>query len=728
MVYPTVESISSLASYAKNIHMFSDSYLEAANTSYRTYSVALTGQHGDAVQAFVDKLNTLQAQVFDQYPTALATYAQTVATYEEALTGHGFNERMWSDKSGSEKLKELYTGDQATEISDKVTEMNNLLKSAAEAAGVEAPDLSSIKTTATDGFKKAGNDRGDLASDIDSKWKTFTETLTNNAETIKAFQPAINNATYLSQLSLTDIANRITSGQLSAEHMYYLDGVQNDHDIKVVKLLLSEADYAKDEFFDKLGSIEYADKLSDGGSDVVFSRVYEEMNYLDDKGHSDGLGYFFQSMTVNLTQEQASAYSKKLSESATRFATTLKAQALGVHPEFGTTAEEHENYLIQLGKNKPLYRSIEAELKKAALLSDVLEYIYANELGYSYKLKDVNMDPRHVGEDQIIKFGASVINGKSLSFNIDQETAEFEVREGRILELPFSAVYYYEPWKEKSKAIDHIKKIVVKEYETSNEAGSQEASNRINELRKAKEEANRDFLGNLAVSSTGQIPIVGPIVKKAKQAIYDDKPGEELLGLMDDIPVLGTVKGVFENVVNHSKKLSSIESEISKEQSKYFSELFDASNVSITTEEDGKRDKTMLFFNRAFDLESTLMQYDLQENGLNSYIYRYERTKGEPQDGVPTAVPMTSEEATKAVNEFQSKYKNDSDAAKLLKGNSQMVVGDYSTPGKVVSAEDVSEEMENYFRSNPFDKYSFDSYTSWRNTNDDYFADLVGSK
>ena len=62
-------------------------------------------------------------------------------------------------------------------------------------------------------------------------------------------------------------------------------------------------------------------------------------------------------------------------------------------------------------------------------------------------------------------------------------------------------------------------------------------------------------MGNLAVSSTGQIPIVGPIVKKAKQAIYDDKPGEELLGLMDDIPVLGTVKGVFDNVVDHSEKI-----------------------------------------------------------------------------------------------------------------------------------------------------------------------------
>ena len=136
----------------------------------------------------------------------------------------------------------------------------------------------------------------------------------------------------------------------------------------------------------------------------------------------------------------------------------------------------------------------------------------------------------------------------------------------------------------------------------------------------------------------------------------------------------------------------------------------------------------MLFFNRTFDLESTLMQYDLQENGLNSYIYRYERAKGEPQDGVPTAVPMTPEEATKVVNEFQSKYKNDSDAAKLLKGNSQMVVGDDSTRGKMVSAKDVYEEMEKYFDSNPFREYSFDRYSSWRNINDEYFSDQVTGK
>lgn len=122
------------------------------------------------------------------------------------------------------------------------------------------------------------------------------------------------------------------------------------------------------------------------------------------------------------------------------------------------------------------------------------------------------------------------------------------------------------------------------------------------------------------------------------------------------------------------------------------------------------------------------MQYDLQENGLNSYIYRYERIKGEPQPGVTTAVPMTPEEATKAVNDFQSNYNNDSDAAKLLKGNSQMVVGDDSTHGKVVSAKDVSDEMKSYFSSGTINDYSYNRYSSWRNTNDEYFSDLVTGK
>ncbi len=93
MIYPTVESISSLASYAKNIHMFSESYLEAANTSYRTYSVALSGQH------VVMRCKRLQINChfagsgIDPISNSISDLcSQTVATYEEALTGHGFNE------------------------------------------------------------------------------------------------------------------------------------------------------------------------------------------------------------------------------------------------------------------------------------------------------------------------------------------------------------------------------------------------------------------------------------------------------------------------------------------------------------------------------------------------------------------------------------------------------------------------------------------------------------
>lgn len=266
MVYPKAESISSLANYAKDIHTFSDSYLSAANMSYRTYSVALSGQHGDAIQLFVDKLNTLQAQLFDSYPTALAAYAQTVAAYEQALTGHGFHERMWSDLGEATNLKTLYTGDQATEISDRVSEMNALLKAGAEAAGVEAPDLTSIQSTATEGFSTAGSDRVNLATAVDGEWKTFTGTLTENAKTIQAFQSLINHVIYFTQVTPGDVAFRMTKGHLPASRMYYLDGINNESDVQAVKLLMSEEDYPnKANFFTDLGRFKNASQMSEGG-------------------------------------------------------------------------------------------------------------------------------------------------------------------------------------------------------------------------------------------------------------------------------------------------------------------------------------------------------------------------------------------------------------------------------------------------------------------------------
>lgn len=723
MIYPTVESISSLASYAKNIHMFSESYLEAANTSYRTYSVALSGQHGDAVQAFVDKLNTLQDQVFDQYPIALATYAQTVATYEEALTGHGFNERMWSDKPGSEELKKLYTVDQVTEISDKVTEMNNLLKSAAEAAEVEAPDLSSIETTATDGFKKAGDDREQLASDIDSKWKTFTETLTKNAETIKALQQAINNATYLSQLSLTDIANKIVNGQLPAEHMYYLNGVQNVHDAEAINILLNEANYRSEkDFFSVLGSINYADKLSGGAADVIHGRLYEEIDYLYQNGfpHSDSLGYYFQAMTTRLTKEQAEAYSKIMSEASARFAALVKSQGIKDVPDFGDSVEQHEKHFQGMKKNAPFFRNLDQELTKASLLGNVFDYIYSYNLGFNFSSKMIEQDPtsnyRNISYNVM---SGSGIDAQSLSFDFTKGTVDFVVSKGAIKEaLPFTK-YYSDPWGAKPDYPREQKKVHIDKFTTQNQGDMREINQRIRKLQKDKDKAEKDMYANIAVSATGEIPYVAPVVEVVKKAVYD----KEEVNLGDaggKVPVVKTIKDIYDDVVKYKEKLKSIDSDVSRQQSKFYDKLFDVSGFSV----DQGSGKEKVYSNRTYDLQSALMQYDLQENGLQSYIYTYERSD------FATHKSKSPEEAARVVSDFKEFYSGDSDANKLLRGEGGIVIDDHSDStngdGKI-SAQDTFNELDNFMKKDFDDLNSYDDYKTWQNFYGGYYRDLINN-
>ncbi|WP_142743707.1 hypothetical protein, partial [Streptococcus criceti] len=158
--FPKVEDIGGLGDYAQQIYRFTDSYTSAANKTYRTYTTTFeeNDQQGQVIAAFMDKLNTMQAQLFDQFPVALDAYAQTVATYEEALTGLGFHSRMWSKQSGAEDLKKVYSegGSQINALNDKVDELKKIFEEAASVADLEAPDLSAIKETAVSDFSSAG--------------------------------------------------------------------------------------------------------------------------------------------------------------------------------------------------------------------------------------------------------------------------------------------------------------------------------------------------------------------------------------------------------------------------------------------------------------------------------------------------------------------------------------------------------------------------------------------
>ncbi|EHI74709.1 Uncharacterised protein [Streptococcus criceti] len=187
-------------------------------------------------------LNTMQAQLFDQFPVALDAYAQTVATYEEALTGLDFHSRMWSKQSGAEDLKKVYSegGSQINALNDKVDELKKIFEEAASVADLEAPDLSAVKETAVSDFSSAGNKRTTMASNVQSAWSSFTSNLTSQAATIQSFEQVINAARYMGQWSPKEVYAAIKRGDFTADEMYYIDAISSKDDGKALKAIMSE--------------------------------------------------------------------------------------------------------------------------------------------------------------------------------------------------------------------------------------------------------------------------------------------------------------------------------------------------------------------------------------------------------------------------------------------------------------------------------------------------------
>lgn len=705
--YPKVEDLDGLADYGNSVLNFAESYTSAVNQTYRTYGDATSYQNGAAIEAFLTKLETLQSQLFDQFPLALETYGNTVAIYYSALTGEGFQNRMWSDTTGASELNTRYTsGDQKVAIDETTHRLKEAFDHAAELAEVEAPDLNGIKTSALDAFESAGKKRTTKASSVDSAWTSFTSNLSSNAATIKAFQAVIDNATYLVQIPANEFVTQIMSGSLPAEHMYYLDGIRNKDDVEVAKILIKEGTYASEEdFFYELGKINYADKLSDNMVDVIYSRVALEMHQLDENGQNDSLGYFFQSMTINLTTEEASNYAKELSFASGRIAASIKAQALGAMPDFpapGAPASEYEAYYNKL--NDPTFQegmaALNGEIQNAGLLNNVFEYIYANELGYGVKKEAPTSADG--SERQDIKFNTKFIYANSLSFVESKSNpgVKFTVRSGEVADLDSSSQFYKDPYLYNEAALDEYTFVDSTIKSTSSEIETDKSIKRINELREEQQQNTKDYIANLIVDGTQEIPVVNTITSTTKTLLYDGDAVGAVSGLIDDVPGKDTVEAIYEDIVNYKEQVNVTNEEIKDEENNIKGNLFDVGGTTVKE----NNETVSAGYNATYDLGATIAQNDFEENGIRSYIYRNSRSLNHDNAG-----------AVAEVNNFDQ---NNTD--KTLSGENNKTID--RGKNKITS-------QEVYDKLQDLDEYDEDfSYGSWVNDNSSYFDRLIGNK
>ncbi|MFC3931717.1 hypothetical protein ACVR0S_07800 [Streptococcus dentapri] len=328
--FPKVEDIGGLGDYAQQIYQFTDSYSTAANKTYRTYTTTFeeNDQQGQVITAFMNKLNTMQSQLFDQFPVALDTYAQTVGDYEGALTGLGFQSRMWSKLSGAESLKQIYSagGSQIEALNETITSLKSTFDTAAAVAEVEAPDLNAIKETATTDFSTAGTKRTTMASNVETAWTSFTSNLTSQAAVIQGFEQVINNARYMGEWSPKEVYAAIKRGDFTADEMYYIDAISSKEDGQALKAIMGEDP-------GKVTDIN-PDKVSKGLYDVAADEMTDWMEEGAKLGgenrYSKKYDKLFEALNKNDT-DQNNKWFLNLLEAGDRRATLLMAEMTRIY-------------------------------------------------------------------------------------------------------------------------------------------------------------------------------------------------------------------------------------------------------------------------------------------------------------------------------------------------------------------------------------------------------------
>ena len=92
-----VKNIAGLDSYGTSIHSFGGRFEEAASDTVREFNTSLEGEKAEAINAFFEKLNTIQTTVFKDAPKDVMTYGQQVFTFTGELKGLGFSSLAFTD-------------------------------------------------------------------------------------------------------------------------------------------------------------------------------------------------------------------------------------------------------------------------------------------------------------------------------------------------------------------------------------------------------------------------------------------------------------------------------------------------------------------------------------------------------------------------------------------------------------------------------------------------------
>ena len=236
-----INNISELDSYGNNIKNFSDKYEVETNALYRNFTdKAGSDSKGEAINAYFEKLNNIQSQVFSGLPSAIKKYGEVVTTYVSEIRDTEFVDQCYSSDTGANDLSSLLKGAQTNDIFNLSKDLDGAFQQAADAMGNSPYNTEGVLNTATTDLENATTKRIEKDQAVQDAYNKFTKNLDDETAAIKSFQDILNNAIYFSDIPSSAIFQAIANGYLTAEQMYYLDVPKTKEDAQALKAIISD--------------------------------------------------------------------------------------------------------------------------------------------------------------------------------------------------------------------------------------------------------------------------------------------------------------------------------------------------------------------------------------------------------------------------------------------------------------------------------------------------------
>lgn len=601
-----VKNIAGLDSYGTSIHSFGGRFEEAASDTVREFNTSLEGEKAEAINAFFEKLNTIQTTVFKDAPKAVMTYGQQVFTFTGELKGLGFSSLAFTDDESMTTLTNSLEAQQRDVIAIVKSKVIKVVQQAVDVMGEGDATISNFDSTADSLILEEVKSRKETHKGIKTAHEKLETDITKSAETFESLAILTQNAKAITSIPALNILDAIQRGDLRQDNVNYLDAAYTSDDVEIIKVLISESRYkTKKDFFEKLARA----KVDDASLPTTML-VANRLEKAAEKDEVDGLGAFFEVLS-NRDVKEVQVYTAKLSSSIDTIVDGLNARGQSLRKPMPKdyNSEEYQEWLKGEEEAKERLKSLKESSVRYGRLNNILTYMNTEKFGKTtITAKGVSLGNGEIGD-----FTATTKrNIKAGSFTSSKKNGEytFTIQDLGIDRKDGSETISVSSYKEQ----DQLKKL-----------------DKMEELRKQKDRLWLESAYNTTKNIVSMNPAAGffwnmveaAAATKEEKNIFDAiaKNGTKALS-ETDFKKYKNIKKASSHVaggfLEHFEKAQKIQSELAKIDNDLLNQEMDTGATAI---KEGNSYKHISGQSR-YDFEANLRMADLQQNGLRGYYFR----------------------------------------------------------------------------------------------------------